>query len=225
MPSLKLFVAPNTCARVPTIALEEIGVPFETELVRTTAGQQKSPEYLKVNPKGKVPALLIDGAPLTENVAILRWLNETYPEAGLLPAAANALEAHRQTADIAFFSATVHPLVTRIAMPIKFIEDKALSFEIVRPMGIKDMRGVMQMINARLEDGPWWYGEAWSVLDGYLYWVWTRCTGVGFPEADFPNIQQHKALMDERPAVQRAMAREDVHIDVLKAEGIFQAPR
>ena len=92
MPELKLFVAPNTCARVPTIALEEIGVPFNTELIRTAAGQQSSPEYLAVNPKGKVPALLIDGQPLTENVAILRWLNRTYPEAKLLPKPGRELE-------------------------------------------------------------------------------------------------------------------------------------
>ena len=96
MPELKLFVAPNTCARVPTIALEEIGEPFETELIRTAAKQQNSPEYLAINPKGKVPALLIDGEPLTENVAILRWLNQTYPDANLLPATSDDLEAARQ---------------------------------------------------------------------------------------------------------------------------------
>lgn len=79
MHSLKLFVAPRTCARVPTIALEEIGVPFETELVRMAAKQQKTPSFLALNPKGKVPLLLVDGVPLTENVAILSWLNQTYP--------------------------------------------------------------------------------------------------------------------------------------------------
>lgn len=225
MQTLKLFVAPNTCARVPTIALEEIGLDFDTELVRVTAGQQKTPEFLAINPKGKVPALLVDGSPLTENVAILRWLNETYPAANLLPEPANALESHKQIADLSFFSATVHPIVTRIAMPVKFIEDKALSFEIVRPLGVKDMKGIMRMIDARLEDGPWWYGETWSALDGYLYWVWTRCVGVGFPEDDFPNIRRHRALMDERPAVQRAMAREAANVEILKAEGIYQAPR
>ena len=65
MSDLKLFVAPNTCARVPTIALEEAGATFETELIRTAAGQQQTPEFLAINPKGKVPTLLIDGAPLT----------------------------------------------------------------------------------------------------------------------------------------------------------------
>lgn len=225
MPDLKLFVAPNTCARVPTIALEEIGVPFETELIRTAANQQNSPEFLKVNPKGKVPALLIDGDPLTENVAILTWLNGTFPEANLLPRTSDLLEQVKQTADLAFFAGTVHPTITRIAMPVKFIDDKALSFELVRPKGTAAMMPIMSMINARLENGPWWYGDTWSVVDGYLYWAWSRITGVGFPQEDFPNIRRHHDLSNERPAVQRAMAREAENIRILEAEGLYMAPR
>lgn len=225
MPDLKLFVAPNTCARVPTIALEEIGVPFETELVRVAANQQNSPDFLKLNPKGKVPTLLIDGAPLTENVAILSWLNAEFPDAGLLPKVSGTLESLRQTADLSFFSATVHPTVTRVAMPLKFIEDKALSFEIVRPVGIEAMNKIMDMIEARLEDGPWWYGDTWSAVDGYLYWVWGRITGVGYPGDAYPNIQRHHELSNARPAVQRAMAREAKNIEILKAEGLYIAPR
>lgn len=225
MPELKLFVAPNTCARVPTIALEEIGVPFETELIRTAANQQKSPDYLKINPKGKVPALLIDGAPLTENVAILSWLNAEFPGANLMPKAATPLDGLKQTADLAFFSATVHPTVTRIAMPIRFIEDKALSFEIVRPVGIKAMDSIMEMVESRLADRPWWYGENWSAVDGYLYWVWSRITGVGYPDEAYPNIRDHHLRSNERPAVQRAMEREANNIEILKSEGLYMAPK
>jgi len=225
MPDFKLFGAPNACSRVPTIALEEIGVPFETVLVRTGAGEQKSPEYLKLNPKGKVPVLVIDGEPLSENVAILTWLNATFPDANLLPKTSDALETVKQTADLSFFSATVHPNVTRVAMPLKFIEDKELSFEIVRPMGIKDMRKLMGMVDVRLADGLWWYGDTWSIVDGYLYWAWSRITGVGFDGSDFPSIQRHRSLMEERPAVQRALAREAAYVETLKSEGIYVAPR
>lgn len=225
MPVLKLFVAPNTCARVPTIAMEEIGVPFETELIRTAANQQNSPEFLKINPKSKVPTLLIDGTPLTENVAILTWLNATYPDADLLPDTSDPLETVMQTADLAFFAGTVHPTITRIAMPVKFIEDQALSFKLVRPKATEAMMPIMAMINERLENRPWWYGDTWSVVDGYLYWAWSRITGVGFPGDAFPNIRRHQDLSDERPAVQRAMAREAENIKILEAEGLFLAPR
>ena len=225
MPNLKLFVAPNTCARVATIGLEEIGVAFETSLIRTAGNQQNSPEFLKINPKGKVPTLLIDDAPLTENVAILSWLAAEFPEAKLLPETSNRLDALKQTADLAFFAGTVHPTVTRIAMPMKMIPDAAQSFEIVRPKGVEDMNKIMKMIDARLENGPWWYGADWSILDAYLYWVWERIAGVGFNGDPFPNIQRHFALNNERPAVQRAMAREAENIEILKSENLFMQPR
>ena len=225
MPNLKLFVAPNTCARVPTIALEEIGVPFETELIRAAANQQNSPEYLKINPRGKVPCLVIDGVPMSENVAILSWLNAEFPDANLLPKVSTQFERSKQLGDLSFFSATVHPIVTRIAMPVKFIEDKPLSFEIIRPVAINDMNKVMKLIDAQLADGPWWYGDSWSVVDGYLYWAWSRITGVGYPGDAFPNIQRHTELSNERPAVQRAMAREAVNVETLKEEGLYIPPK
>lgn len=225
MHDLKLFVAPASCARVATIALEEIGVPFETELVRTATGQQKSPEYLKINPKGKVPVLVIDGVPLTENVAILSWLNRTYPDAKLLPATTDTFEICQQIGDLAYFSGTVHPHVTRIAMPMKMIDDADLSFEIVRPKGAADMNGIMSLINNRLADRTWWYGDDWSIVDAYLFWTWWRIGSVGFNQDPFPNILRHEAQLLERPAVQRAMQREEVNIEILKAEGNYRAPR
>ncbi len=223
MPHLKLFVSPGSCARVPTIALEEIGVPFETELLRVVLNQQNSPEFLAINPKGKVPTLLIDGEPLTENVAILTWLHQTFPSAHLLPTTGTPLDISRQTADIAFFSATVHPTVTRIAMPIKFIDDADLSFDIVRPKGVEAMHTIMRMIEDRLD--PWWYGDTWSIVDGYLFWVWWRITGVGFPGDGYPKLRAHAERSMERPAVQRAMAREAANVETLKAEGTYRAPR
>lgn len=225
MPDLKLFVAPGTCARAATIALEETGAAFETELVRIAANQQKSPEFLKLNPKGKVPTLLIDGVPLTENVAILSWLHRLFPDAELLPATTDPLESINQTGDLAFFAGTVHPTATRITMPMKFLSDADLSFELVRPVGIEAMTPIMQMIDNRLDDGPWWYGSAWSVVDAYLFWAWGRITSVGFPDADFPNLRRHFELSNQRPAVQRAMKREAENVEVLKSEGLFRPPR
>ena len=224
MPELKLFVAPNSCARVPTIALEEIGVPFDTQLVRTLAGEQNTPEFLAVNPKGKVPTLMIDGQPLTENVAILTWLNDTYPEANLMPKTTDGFEKVLQISDLSFFSATVHPNVTRISMPMKLMADKELAIKTVRPFAMKDMHKIMKMIEARLENGPWWYGDTWSAVDGYLYWVCSRVMSGGFPLNEYANLSRHFDMSNERPAVQRAMAREAVNIEILKSEGLIKAP-
>ena len=132
---------------------------------------------------------MVDGEPLTENVAILSWLAATFPDAQLLPKASDPIMATRQTADLAFFAGTVHPIVTRIAMPQKLIADSALAYEIIRPAGTDDMNGVMKLIDARLADGAWWYGDDWSVVDGYLFWVWDRISAVGFDGNAYPNIQ------------------------------------
>ena len=220
---LKLYVSPGSCARVPTIALEEIGVPFETELLRMNAKQHKSADYLAINPKGKVPCLVIDGQPLTENVAILGWLDQTYPEAELLPKAANDLERARQTADLAFFSGTIHPFVTRYARPGKFVADEQYAGQ-VRHASVPAARPFWTMIDDRLSQSPWWYGDNWSIVDGYLFWTWWRIGASGFQGDDYPNIQNHAARIQTRPSVQRAMDREADHIKLLQSEGLYQAP-
>jgi glutathione S-transferase len=220
----KLYVSPGSCARVPTIALEEIGTAFETEIVRMMAKQQKSPEYLAINPKGKVPALLIDNEPLTENVAILTWLNNTYPEAGLLPPAINHLETVRQIADLAFFSGTIHPFVTRIARPEKFVTDTEIVPQ-VRQIASQAVVPFWKTIDERLSTATWWYDDRWSIVDGYLFWAWWRIGVCGFNGDDFPNIQAHAERIIKRPSVKRAMEREAVYIEQLKSEGLYEAPR
>jgi len=217
MPELKLFVAPNTCARVATIALEEIGVAFETSLIRTAAKQQNSPEFLKINPKGKVPTLLIDGAPLTENVAILSWLAATFPEAHLMPPADDKLAELKLTADLAYFAGTVHPVVTRIAMPMKFANtDDAI--QQVKATAIAEVRPYAKLIDDRYAQGTWWYGDQWSIVDAYIFWAWTRMVGEGFPEEEYTHVVDLCQRIQERPAVQRAMEREAVNAAVLAEE-------
>lgn len=217
MHTFKLYVAPKSCARVATIALEEIGVPFETELVRLASKQQQSPEYLALNPKGKVPVLIIDGTPMSENVAILNWLNHTYPDAQLLPKATDSFEQYRQVGDIAFVSGTVHPIVTRIAMPSKFVTSDTAVSE-VKQVGIDAMIPFMELIEDRFSNGTWWYGDQWSIVDAYVFWAWTRITGEGFPQDAFPKIVDHCKRIQERPSVQRAMEREALRTAELVAE-------
>ena len=217
MSTFKLYVAPKTCARVATIALEEIGVPFETELVRFSEKQQKSPEYLAVNPKGKVPALIVDGTPITETVAILSWLNETYPDAKLLPKTNSSFEHYLQMGDISFISGTVHPFVTRIAMPSKFAKSPDAIAE-VKQAAIDEVRPYAKLIDDRYSSGKWWHGDQWSIMDAYVFWAWTRMVGEGFPEAEYSNVVDLCKRIQERPSVQRAMQREADYIAVMEEE-------
>ncbi|MFK7734168.1 MAG: glutathione S-transferase family protein [Pseudomonadales bacterium] len=219
---ITLFYAPQSCARVPTIALEEIGVPFDIRLVRFMKGEHKSPDYKQHNPKGKVPCVLIDGESLTENVAILSYLNERFPEAQLLPATNDTLSRYQQIADLSFCAATLHPIVTRIRRPTVF--SKPEHARAVWESGCDAMNEYFTLIDQRLRDASWWYGEDWSVMDAYLYWVFWRVEGADFDVSAYPNYRDHARRIEQRPSVQRALAREAEAEKQLEAEGLTFTP-
>lgn len=223
MSTFTLFAAPGTCARVPMITLEEAGAAFDVRLVRFMRGEHRAPDFLAHNPKGKVPTLLVDGRPLTENVAIARYLAARFPDAGLLPDPADPLDAAQVTADLSFCAATLHPMVTRIRMAPMMVDGEAAAASL-RAKAIEDMRFLAGVVSDRVKDG-WWYGDACTVLDAYVYWAWFRITGAGFPAADFPAWAAHAERMEARPAVQRALAREAEMQAQLEAEGLAFVPR
>jgi glutathione S-transferase len=221
--SLQLHMAPGTCARVASICLEETGQDFETVVVRFMKGEHKSPQFKQLNPKGKVPTLVIDGEALTENVAIITYLNERFPDAQLMPEASGSLDRARQVADLCFCSATLHPIVTRIRMPQFFASEGAT--QSVWEKGCSAMAEYFELIEQRLADQPWWYGDQWSAMDAYLYWVFWRVEGAEFDTTAFPRFKDHCNRMEQRPAVQRAWQREQAAIAQLEAEGLnFKPP-
>ena len=222
MPDLKLFFAPGSCARVPVVVLEELGLPYQWELVRFLKGEHKSPEYRKNNPKGKVPALLIDGHALTENVAIVLHLNHLFPAAGLLPAPENTLDYHRQVADLCFCSATLHPLVTRIRMP-HFVAGADMARKVYHAAG-KAMDEYFQLVEDRLRTQDWWYGDTWTAMDAYLYWVFWRVEGAKYDVSRYARFVEHARRMEQRPSVQRANEIEAEANQQLEAEGLKFVP-
>jgi len=216
---IALHFAPGTCARVPLTALEEIGVPFETRLVAFMAGGHRRPDFLARNPAGKVPVLEFDDAVLTQNSAILPFLARTFPEARLLPITGDPLADAQLQGQLAWFSADLHPLVTRIRMP-QFFCDLDGAPERVRALGCEAMAFQLRGLESTLGQAPWVLGGDWSALDAYLFWVWFRITGAGFDASPFPNIAAHHERMTQRPSVQRALAREDAAIEELSAAGL-----
>jgi glutathione S-transferase len=226
MTKMTLFFAPDSCSRVPLIALEEIGDPYSLEIVAFMKGQHKSPEYLALNPKAKVPTLVVDGEPLTENVAILVWLAERFPQAGLLPECHDGFARARLISDLAYCASGLHPIVTRLRIPHYFCdtaEGSRRAFE----MAEVAMRPNFALIDRRLADNRWWYGDRWSIVDAYVNWIWFRVTGTQFDGAAYSNMHRHDAQMKERPAVQRTLAiSADIAAD-LAAQGLgvkFMAP-
>jgi len=215
-----LFMAPGTCARVTAISLFELGIDFNFEIIRFMTGQHKSPEYRKLNPLGKVPALSIDGHTLTENVAILNFLNTRYGK--ILPEAKDEFEKSAQLADLCFCSATLHPIVTRIRIPHMFSEPEHAS--IVKQKASAMMDGYFQVIEERLSGQDWWYGDAWSAMDAYIFWVFWRVEGADFDVSPYPNYVAHARRMEQRDSVKKAIAIEDEAQNILESEGLKWVP-
>ncbi len=219
MSAITLYFAPDTCARVPMIALEETGHPFQTELIAFMLGDHHSPGYLALNPKGKVPALVVDGRPLTENVAILTWLAARFPEANLLPEPHDALDRAQIISDLSFCASGLHPIVTRLRIPQYFCNTPD-GIPRVFSLAEAAIRPYFALVDQRLSENKWWYGNRWSVMDAYINWIWFRVTGTVFNCKAYPNFARHDERMRRRPSVQRALRRDSEAAAHLDAQGL-----
>jgi len=219
MIAMTLYFAPDSCARVPLIALEEIGRHYNLEVVAFMKGQHRSPEYLALNPKGKVPTLVVNGEALTENVAILTWLSVRFPDAHLLPEVENSFAKAHQIEDLAFCASGLHPLVTRLRIP-QFFCDTPEGATRVFEMAEVAMRPNFALIDQRLAGKQWWYGERWSIMDAYINRVWFRVIGTQFDGSAYRNLARHDTDQKLRPAVARALSISKEVSDGLAAQGL-----
>jgi glutathione S-transferase len=216
---ITLYFAPDSCARVPLVALEETGQPYKIQVVAFMKGQHRSAEYLQINPKGKVPTLCVNGAALTENVAILGWLADQFPDAQLLPQPTDTWDRARYISDLAYCASGLHPLVTRLRIP-QFFCDTPLGSDRVFEMAEIAMRPHFEFLDSRLATRRWWYGEQWSIMDAYLNWVWFRVVGTRFDASAYTNFARHDRQMQERPAMIRASRVNTEVADSLAAQGL-----
>src|SRR5271166_1526097 len=173
---LTLYLSPGSSSMAVHIALHEIGAAFESRPISFAKWEQHAPEYLAVNPEGKVPTLLIDGRPLTEVAAILYYLAKRFPEAGLLPR--DDLEADAQALSwMSFIAATLHP---------------------ARARGLDHAIEVWSIADRRLGNG-WALGTRYSIADIHLFRLYWRLFNSLKPAAGtFPNLDVHYARMMAR---------------------------
>jgi glutathione S-transferase len=179
---LTLYFAPGASSMAAHIALHEIGVPFEGKPMSFKKNDMRAPGYLKLNPEGKVPTLLIDGRPLTEVAAILFYLARRFPDAGLLPR--DDIEADAQALSwMSFAASTLHA---------------------ARRHGLDYARDVWGIADRRLGSG--WALGRYSIADIHLFRLYWRLANSLKPAPEtFPNLTAHYARMMTRPAVQRTI--------------------
>jgi glutathione S-transferase len=206
MPKLTLYFGPGACSLVPHITLEEAGAAFEAKPVALRKGQQRTPEYLALNPKGKVPLLLVDGRPLTENVAIALYLARTFPEAKLLPTGDPETEAQAISL-LAWCASGVHTRMGPFFGPQR-ICDLPDSADNVKKLAGEDTAKNFALIEKQLTGKEWALGSQWSVIDAYFHVFWRWANFLKIDVSAYPNYAKHAAKMAERPSVKRALARE-----------------
>ena len=210
MTALTLHYSPGACSLASHIALEEAGADFEPRRVDFAAAEQRSPAYLAMNPKGRVPVLVHGDFVLTENPAILRYAARLNPTAGLWP---EDMGAEARCAEwLAWCASGLHPSYAHIRRPERYAESAAAKEDVVAK-GRNATREIWEAVERRLAGSaaPWAAGDAYSVADPYVFtfWTWGRGPVLGYDMAsDFPAWTAHARRMAERPAVRAVLARE-----------------
>ncbi len=201
---LKLYYAPIACSLVPLVTLHESGAEFEVQPISLKNGQQRSAEYMRINPKSKVPVLVIDGEALTENVAILTWLAGAFPAAKLLPTdPKNSIKA---LSLMAWCASGLHIPLGRLNAPARTC-DAPGSEESVRRLAVEEVVRNFRIVDAMLA-GKEWVFDHWTAVDAYLFWVWRRFGLFKIEIPSFPNYAGHAERMMKRQSVQRALSFE-----------------
>jgi glutathione S-transferase len=203
---LKLFYALGSCSLASHIALEEAGADYELVAMSTKAGDQRKPEYLAINPKGRVPALVTGRGVLTETPAILAYIAQTYPAARLAPLDDPFAFAEAQAFN-SYLCSTVHVAHAHGHRGYRWADDPAALAEMTRKVPETEA-ACFQLIEHELFKGPWVMGEAYSVCDGYLFTLAGWLEGDGIDLRRFPRLHEHSERMGERPAVRKVLAEE-----------------
>lgn len=217
--SLKLYFAPGACSFVPHALLEASGAPFEAAMVKLHKGEQNSPEYLALNPRGQVPVLVDDGEVITQIVAIVTWLDQRFPQCEFLPR--DALARVRVLQTLAWMNNTVHPTFTHFFMPQKFTEDAqaqaAIKSHAARQYG--PLLGELDALarTAAGEGRTFLGGAHFGPLDAYSLTLLRWGGFAGHDPQGFPALWAHVQRVAELPPVARAIARERLQLNVYKA--------
>ncbi len=202
----KLYYAPGTCALASHIALEEAGADYRAVRLDFKSNQQQSPEYLKVNPKGRVPALETDKGVLTETPAILAYVAQTFPQAKLAPTDDAFAFAQMQSFNN-YICATVHVAHAHKGRGARWASEES-SFADMKRMVPKSVAGAFGLIEKGMLKGPWVMGEQYTVCDGYLYTVALWLEGDGIDLKTLPRVADHMKRMSERPAVKKVIGEQ-----------------
>jgi glutathione S-transferase len=206
---LQLHYHPSDASLMPHIFLEELGVPFELKLVDRARNAQKSPEYLRLNPNGLIPVLEDGDLVVYETPAILLHLADTHPQAGLMPALGTAERAHGYKW-LVWLSNTLQATLVQLFYAERYVPAEGVAN--FRARTEARLVPLLDQLEGQLQSngGPWLLGANYSAADcmAFVLCCWTR--NLQRPANSWPAIGTYLARMRQRPAVQRAVATEQL---------------
>jgi glutathione S-transferase len=201
----QLYYAPGTCALASHIALEEAGADYKAVRLDFKANQQQSPEYLKINAKGRVPALVTDKGVITETPAILAYIAQVFPKAQLAPTDPFAFAQVQSFNN--YICATVHVAHAHKGRGYRWATEES-SFADMKRMVPKSVAAAIELVEKGMLKGPWVMGEQYTICDPYLYMIELWLEGDGIDFKTIPKIADHMKRMAERPAVKKVMGEQ-----------------
>jgi glutathione S-transferase len=203
---LKLYYAPGTCALASHIALDEAGANYEAIRLSFKTEDQKKPDYLKINPKARVPALVTDRGVLTETPALLIYIAQSFPAARLAPLDDPFALAKVQAFN-SYLCSTVHVAHAHRMRGTRWTDDAA-AIESMKQKVPQSVGECFALIEREMFEGPWVMGANYTVCDGYLYTLTQWLGGDGVDINKTPKIAEHFRRVGERPAVRKAVEDE-----------------
>ena len=207
---LRFYYNTGTCALATHIALEEAGAEYEAVKVDFGSQAQRSPEYLAVNPKGRVPALVTDAGTLSETPALLVYVAQRFPAAELAPLSDPFALAQIQEFN-SYLCATVHVAHAHGRRGPRWADDTAAHESMSRKVA-SNMTECFALIEEKFLKGPWVMGDHYTIADPYLFTIAAWLEGDGVDTAKFPRVMEHCRRMLARPAVQKAVAAEGTQV-------------
>jgi glutathione S-transferase len=205
---LTLYYAANTCALASHIALEYAGAKYETVRLDFGKKEQRSPQYLRLNPKGRVPALVTEQGVLTETPALLQYIAQAFPQSGLAPLDDPFLLA-RVNEFNSFLCSSVHVAHAHRMRGYRWVDEAdTAALEAMKRKVPQSVGECFRLIETEMLKGPWVLGERFSICDPYLFTLAQWMEADGLDPREFPRVTEHRSRMAADPAVRKALAAE-----------------
>lgn len=199
-----LYYAPFTCALAPYITLTEAGAQFTARPLNFRKDEHRAPDYLKLNPKHKVPLLIVDGQILSESVAIQTWIARQFPQSKILPT--DPWQELKAISLMSWVSSGIHPFLARINSPPRVCDVPGAS-ESVRKLAAEQLYENYRIADDLLA-GREFFFDHFTAPDAHFYWCFRRATQFELNLSPFPNCIAHFERMEKRPSVQKLLAFE-----------------